>query len=138
MLDEPANPSAKVGATVVLVSGGVESAALLSCEPCLTVMLPDCGQGGTAAESSGCRTAQYGCRACRKDPCSVPGERVHCRSAVGRLNRCTLEFACAQPPLSQAQLSVHALLQTTTTGTMRTSCTRCLWTMGRQAVSFST
>lgn len=30
MLDEPANPSAKVGATVVLVSGGVESAALLS------------------------------------------------------------------------------------------------------------
>lgn len=32
MLDEPTNPAAKHGATVVLVSGGVESAALLSCE----------------------------------------------------------------------------------------------------------
>lgn len=138
MLDEPANPSAKVGATVVLVSGGVESAALLSCEPCLTVMLPDCGEGGTTAEISGCRADQKGCRACQKDPCSVPGDSAHCRSAVGRLRRCTLEFACAQYPLSQAHPSVHSLLQTTTIGTMHTSCTRCLWTMGRQAVPFST
>ncbi len=41
MLDEPANPGAKVGATVVLVSGGVESAALLSCEGFCSC-LPSC------------------------------------------------------------------------------------------------
>ena len=32
MMDDPVSPSAKNGATVVLASGGVESAALLSCE----------------------------------------------------------------------------------------------------------
>lgn len=55
MLDEPTNPTAKHGATVVLVSGGVESAALLSCEEGgpASLVCPLCLQATTTGDASG-------------------------------------------------------------------------------------
>lgn len=57
MMDDPVSPSTKNGATVVLASGGIESAALLSCERPMGSRWGGAGQRGGACSRPRRRTA---------------------------------------------------------------------------------